>query len=189
MAEEGLLSEVSTDILLTENKELGLSGVLFVENVVTFCKKERINIPTLYTLCQVLQSRFVSMRKNMESTINLFLLNITKMKEEINVLELLIQKKEAAEETKNFFNLASLLFVESRIPPQDKCYVKLSPTVIVEMTLEEALKFSQDKLAALTKNEEKIRQQYNYYRDQETILTLNMNRCYAYIQSDLNKSK
>ena len=33
------------------------------------------------------------MRKNMESTINLFLLNITKMKEEINVLELLIQKK------------------------------------------------------------------------------------------------
>lgn len=53
------------------------------------------------------------------------------------------------------------------------------------MTLEEALKFSQDKLAALTKNEEKIRQQYNYYRDQETILTLNMNRCYAYIQSDV----
>ena len=30
MAEEGLLTEVSTDILLTENKELGLSGVLFV---------------------------------------------------------------------------------------------------------------------------------------------------------------
>ena len=51
--------------------------------------------------------------------------------------------------------------------------------------MEEALKFSQDKLAALTKNEEKIRQQYNYYRDQETILTLNMNRCYAYIQSDV----
>lgn len=38
-------------------------------------------------------SRFVSMRKNMENTINLFLANITKMKEEINVLELLIQKK------------------------------------------------------------------------------------------------
>lgn len=35
MAEEGLLSEVSTDILLTENKELGLSGVLFV--VSSFC--------------------------------------------------------------------------------------------------------------------------------------------------------
>ena len=33
------------------------------------------------------------MKKNMESTINLFLTNITKMKEEINVLELLIQKK------------------------------------------------------------------------------------------------
>lgn len=42
---------------------------------------------------ELFSSRFVSMRKNMESTINLFLLNITKMKEEINVLELLIQKK------------------------------------------------------------------------------------------------
>ena len=66
MADEGLLTEVSTDILLTENKELGLNGVLFVvgafsrfiefqENIVTFCKEQRINIPTLYTLCQVLQ--------------------------------------------------------------------------------------------------------------------------------------
>ena len=36
------------------------------------------------------------MKKNMESTINLFLTNITKMKEEINVLELLIQKKVAS---------------------------------------------------------------------------------------------
>lgn len=53
------------------------------------------------------------------------------------------------------------------------------------MTLEEALKFSQDKLAELTKSEEKIRQQYNFYRDQETILTLNINRCFAYIQSDV----
>ena len=59
------------------------------------------------------------------------------------------------------------------------------PTVIVEMTLEEALKFSQDKLVALTKNEEKFRKQYDFYRDQETILILNMNRCYAYIQSDV----
>lgn len=35
-------------------------------------------------------------------------------------------EQDAEEETKSFFSVAPLLFVESTIPPQDKCYVKLS---------------------------------------------------------------
>ena len=49
--------------------------------------------------------------------------------------------------------------MESTIPPQDKCYVKLSvvvgseSTVIVEMTFEEALQFAKDKHERLVKSE------------------------------------
>lgn len=34
-------------------------------------------------------------------------------------------------------------------------------------------------------NQEKARKLFNFYRDQNTILTLNLNRCYAMIQSDV----
>lgn len=33
--------------------------------------------------------------------------------------------------------------------------------------------------------QEKARKLFNFYRDQNTILTLNINRCYAMIQSDV----
>lgn len=59
-------TEVSTDILLVENKEMGASGILFVvcilscnltsqEDIQKFCEEKGINIPTLYTVCKVLQ--------------------------------------------------------------------------------------------------------------------------------------
>ena len=66
MSTTGLKTEVSTDILLVENKEMDASGILFVvssffewvifkEDIQKFCKEQQINIPTLYTICKVLQ--------------------------------------------------------------------------------------------------------------------------------------
>ncbi|KAK8808856.1 hypothetical protein WA538_002239 [Blastocystis sp. DL] len=189
MSSEGLRTEVSTDILLYENKEMGGSGVVFVENIPEFCKKERISVSILYSVCQVLQDRFSKLLNSTDRTWQLILSSISKTKEEISTLEELIQKKEAEEDAKTFFNIAPLLFVESTIPPQDKCYVKLSSTVIVEMTFEEALQFAKDKHERLVKSEETFHKQYNYYRDQSTVLTLNMNRCLAFLQAEMAKEK
>ncbi|KAK8799336.1 hypothetical protein JH06_5014 [Blastocystis sp. subtype 4] len=186
MSSEGLRTEVSTDILLYENKEMGGSGVVFVENIPEFCQKERISVSILYSVCQVLQDRFSKLITSTDRTWQLILNSISKTKEEISTLEELIRRKDAEEETKSFFSVAPLLFLESTIPPQDKCYVKLSSTVIVEMTLDEALKFAKEKHERLVKNEDIFHKQYNYYRDQTTILTLNMNRCLAFLQDQVD---
>ena len=66
MSSDGLKTEVSTDIILYENKEIGGSGVVFIvrvfttccynqENIPEFCEKERIALSTLYSVCQVLR--------------------------------------------------------------------------------------------------------------------------------------
>ena len=71
------------------------------------------------------------------------------------------------------------------------------------MTLEEALEFAHSKRDRLVKNEvffafssensinnqDIFHKQYSFYRDQMTILTLNMNRCLGLIQDQLAKEK
>ena len=106
MSSEGLRTEVSTDILLYENKEMGGSGVVFVvcpwfvhfpirRTFRNSARRSASRCPFCTRFVKCCRSRVLN---STDRTWQLILSSISKTKEEISTLEELIQKKVGMDE-------------------------------------------------------------------------------------------
>ncbi|GAA5869604.1 hypothetical protein JCM1840_004476 [Sporobolomyces johnsonii] len=103
---------------------------------------------------------------------------VPELQRTIEMVEMLIRKKEQAEPFETTFELSDTLYAKGEVEQVDEVYIWLGASTMLSYPLPSALSLLQSKLAAAQRSLEHVKEDLLWLRDQVTVTEVNVARVY-----------
>ncbi|KAK9727365.1 hypothetical protein K7432_001898 [Basidiobolus ranarum] len=160
-----------------ETNPRGIPKAPFIENVDEYISEENTTEVTLRKFQEAV-SKYKFMEVNLLQKKKSLEMKIPELKKTLDVIELLLEKKDSDEPLETQFELHETLYANAKIPITDKVNLWLGANVMLEYSVEEAQELISSKLITAKSSLEQANEDALFLRDQITTMEVNIARVY-----------
>ena len=158
----------------------GIPRVDFVDDIAAYIKNRGVTVDTIIHGLQEQHSKYKLMEHRLTQNQAQLKGTLPEITKNLDLVKMLMAKKEAEETFNTHFGLTDLVFAEGTVPPTSTVHLWLGANVMVEFTLDEAEALLTKNKTSAHENLDNATEDLAWLRDQQVICEVNTSRIFNF---------